>query len=556
MMRCIKNLFSYALTDYVTIVLALMILGITGVFLSSCQITTKPEHNIVADPVFTPDGGVFDSLTIVSLSSATDNCVIRYTVDGSEPTVYSTIYDKGVALTKSATIKAKAYKLFWTPSSITSASYIVHPYQEVAAPTFSPAGGIWDSVDVSIACTTSGAYIRYTMDGSEPDSSSTIYSGQIHIYSSTTLKAKAFKDDWIPSETASASYSINIYTVAMPTITPAGGSYSSIPVVTLNCETEGATIRYTTDGTDPTQNSTPYTNPIYIAASATLKVKGFKEYWASSLAAKSNFVVTITPTQMVYVMGGTYLMGDTYGEGSSHELPVHSVTLSPYYLGKYEVTQAEWAEIMGSNPATGEGLGNNYPAFNISSYAALVYCNLRSMSEGLDPCYVIMGSANPSAWGPIPSLYNHQWSAFVYCYWDNNGYRLPSEAEWEYAARGASNQPDYRFSGSNNVNEVAWYMGTSTTDGPSPVGTKNANALGIYDMSGNLWEWIWDGYDDEYYSISPQDNPPGPTGDGTRIVRGGAWSYGVGECRVSCRGFTYPHLVDRGVGFRVCRSAH
>lgn len=258
------------------------------------------------------------------------------------------------------------------------------------------------------------------------------------------------------------------------------------------------------------------------------------------------------PENFVLVPGGTFLMGDTRGAGNSNELPVHSVTLNPFYIGKYEVTQAEYALYMpGSNWTSSYGLGDNYPAYYVSWYAILKYCNLRSLAEGLTPVYSISGSTNPADWGAVPTNYNTAWDAAI-CNWSANGYRLPTEAEWEYAARGGSTTPDYIYSGSNDINTVAWYSGNSGLTS-HPVGTKAPNGISTFDMSGNVWEWCWDWYSSSYYSSSPASNPTGPASGTGRVIRGGYWVNDAYDCRVANRSVNYPTYSYCRGGFRVCR---
>ncbi|MDD4310228.1 MAG: SUMF1/EgtB/PvdO family nonheme iron enzyme [Candidatus Cloacimonetes bacterium] len=263
------------------------------------------------------------------------------------------------------------------------------------------------------------------------------------------------------------------------------------------------------------------------------------------------------PVNFVFVPGGTFTMGDTRGGGNSNELPTHSVTLNSFYLGKYEVTQSEWQTVMGSNPASGYGVGANYPVYNVSWYAILKYCNLRSMAEGLTPAYTINYTTNPEYWGAVPTSSNSMWNAAI-CNWSANGYRLPTEAEWEYAARGATSNPDYLYSGSDDINAVAWYWDNNNSGGyPSgskPVGLKVPNGLGLYDMSGNVGEWCWDWYGSSYYSSSPGNNPTGPASGSYRVKRGGLWYFSASSCRVAYRSGNSPYGSDYGVGFRLCRA--
>ena len=259
--------------------------------------------------------------------------------------------------------------------------------------------------------------------------------------------------------------------------------------------------------------------------------------------------------EMVRVPGGTFTMGRTKGDGPNYELPTHSVTLSSFYIGKYQVTQGEYEAIMGSNPSHSYSVGNKYPVYYVSWYDAIKFCNLCSMREKLVPAYSIAGSTNPDNWGEVPSTGDDDsiWSAAI-CNWNANGYRLPTEAEWEYAARGATNNPDYFYSGSDNARDVAWYNENAST--MFHVGTKAPNGLGIYDMSGNVFEWCWDWYGSSYYSSSPSNNPRGPASGSDRMIRGGCWSLNDRYCRVSNRSDNNPAYKNSIIGFRVCRSVN
>ncbi len=260
-----------------------------------------------------------------------------------------------------------------------------------------------------------------------------------------------------------------------------------------------------------------------------------------------------TPTQMILVPGGTFTMGDTHGGGDADELPTHSVTLSSFMIGKYEVTQEEWLTLMGSNPASGFGLGPNYPVYNISWYAILKYCNLRSINEGLTPVYTINSSTNPVYWGAVPIAVDAIWDAAI-CNWTANGYRLPTEAEWEFAARGGTSTPDYLYSGGEDANTLLWYLdnwGTANNSSHT-VGGLAPNALGIYDMSGNVWEMCWDSYG--AYSSSPETNPHGAASGTGHLRRGGGWDGLALYCRISNRGWGDQYYTYFEDGFRLCRS--
>jgi len=338
---------------------------------------------------------------------------------------------------------------------------------------------------------------------------------------------------------------------AKPTFSPASGTYANSINVTIS-STVGATIFYTIDGSHPSSNSPVYTNPIPISTTTTIKAQAIRDGWEDSIVESVTYTIEI-PGQMVFVPGGSFTMGDTRGEGIFDELPTHTVTLNSFFMGRYEVTQAEWQSVMGSNPASGYGVGDNYPVYLVSWYAILKYCNLRSINEGLSPIYVINGSANPANWGAVPTSNSDAWND-VLCNWNANGYRLPTEAEWEFAARGATNNPDYLYAGSNDINSVAWYGGDNTPAGSKPVGGKTANGLGLYDMSGNVWEWVWDRYSFSYYSFSPLYNPAGPVSGTTRGFRGGSWSINANFSRVASRDDYYPYSSSYDSGFRLVRA--
>ncbi|MDZ4121958.1 MAG: SUMF1/EgtB/PvdO family nonheme iron enzyme [Candidatus Cloacimonadaceae bacterium] len=276
------------------------------------------------------------------------------------------------------------------------------------------------------------------------------------------------------------------------------------------------------------------------------------------VSADDGYEPPTVPVNFVLVPGGSFTMGDTRGGGNSNELPTHSVTLNSFYMAKYEVTQSEWQAVMGtwnSDPLGwgSAGVGSNYPVYYVSWYAILKYCNLRSMAEGLTPVYTISSSTDPANWGAVPTSNNATWNAAI-CNWSANGYRLPTEAEWEYAARGATNTPDYLYSGSNDINAVAWYDGNNTPNSTKPVGTKAHNGIGLYDMSGNVFEWCWDWYADTYNSSSPINNPTGPTSGTFRVRRGGSFDSSATSCRVAFRSGNNPNFRYNFIGLRVVRA--
>lgn len=238
---------------------------------------------------------------------------------------------------------------------------------------------------------------------------------------------------------------------------------------------------------------------------------------STKVTAKSSYInngaiIRTLISNMVYVQGGTLAMGATKEQGElplSDEKPMHYVTLSSFNIGKYEVTQEIWIAIMGSNPSYFKG--NKRPVENVSWEKCQEF--IRRLNSMTGKCF-----------------------------------RLPTEAEWEYAARGGRNSQHLRFPGTAFLNDVAWYKYNS--DGVTHnVGQKNPNELGLYDMSGNVWEWCQDWWDS--YDGSSQIGPKGPSSGFNKIFRGGGYDSQDEDCRVSRRSFLPPEYYSENLGFRL-----
>ena len=230
-------------------------------------------------------------------------------------------------------------------------------------------------------------------------------------------------------------------------------------------------------------------------------------------AGNQLFTVNGVSFEMVRVEGGTFTMGATAEQGrdaDKREKPTHQVTLSSYSIGKTEVTQALWQAVMGKsvsqiaseNGWNTYGVGSNYPMYYIS----------------YEDCQTFIRKLNALT---------------------GKNFRLPTEAEWEFAARGGNKSQGFKYSGSKKIDNVAWYKNNSSST-THPVATKAPNELGIYDMSGNVYEWCNDWYSSSYYTSASQTNPTGPNLGLDIVVRGGCWSVNAGCCRVSFRAGNYP----------------
>ena len=215
------------------------------------------------------------------------------------------------------------------------------------------------------------------------------------------------------------------------------------------------------------------------------------------------FTVEGVEFKMVAVKGGTFQMGATSEQQDTYddERPVHSVTLSDYYIGETEVTQALWQAVMGSNPSNFTG-NSQRPVESVSWNDCQTFISRLNSKTGMN-------------------------------------FRLPTEAEWEYAARGGNRSNKTQYSGSSNIDNVAWYDSNSGST-THPVKGKSPNELGLYDMSGNVWEWCSDWYSSDYYSNSPRNNPQGPSSGSRRVLRGGSWGSYAQRCRVACRDYGGP----------------
>ena len=292
------------------------------------------------------------------------------------------------------------------------------------------------------------------------------------------------------------------------TVTPAEAVWCSVlPSTSTGSGTITVTATENTATTPRTATITIKGKTSGDETTVTVTQKGKSEDTESQAFTVTGNGKTVT-FKMVRVEHGTFQMGATTEQGSdadSDEKPEHTVTLtSDYYMGETEVTQALWYAVMGQKPtASGSqwnstyGLGDQRPAY---------YISWNDCQEFITKLNALTGKT----------------------------FRMPTEAEWEFAARGGNKSKGYKYAGSNTIGDVAWYWDNSSSQ-THDVATKQPNELGLYDMSGNVWEWCSDWYSSSYYSSSPSTDPTGPTSGSGRVFRGGSWNYNAGYCRVAYR---------------------
>ncbi|GAM09443.1 serine/threonine-protein kinase pkn1 [Geobacter sp. OR-1] len=239
---------------------------------------------------------------------------------------------------------------------------------------------------------------------------------------------------------------------------------------------------------------------------------------SAAVGQAAGYTDAVTGMEFVLVKGGCYQMGNTFAGGSGNEKPVHKVCVDDFYVGKFEVTQAQYQKVMGKNPAAFKGCGLSCPVDSVSWEDAQEF--IRKLNAG-----------------------------------SGKNFRLPYEAEWEYAARSGGRNEQYAgTSDLERLGDYAWYEANSS-DKTHEVGTRKPNGLGIYDMSGSLWEWCADWYDENYYANSPEENPSGALAGSNRVSRGGSWSSSAEDLRTAVRSGDVPGSQNNDNGFRLAFPA-
>lgn len=233
--------------------------------------------------------------------------------------------------------------------------------------------------------------------------------------------------------------------------------------------------------------------------------------------------ITASDTKMVLIKGGTFKMGSAKGKGDA--ITVHDVKINDFYMDVHEVTQKNYKALMNLNPS--KFFGEDRPVERVRWMDAAYYCNARSEKDGLKPCY------NTETWE---------------CDFTANGYRLPTEAEWEYACRGGTTGDYFFKDGTAKLQNYAWFRENSR-EKTHPVATKQPNPYGLFDILGNVAEWCNDNYGEDYYSVSPKDNPKGPEVGKKKVLRGGSWQSRSKYCTVYQRFSDAPATPDICQGY-------
>ena len=375
---------------------------------------------------------------------------------------------------------------------------------------------------------------------------------------------------------------ITQHPAAMTTVT-AGSITGSLSVVAS--VTGEATLSYQWFSNTSASNAGGSELPGMTGASFTLPTDlavGRHYFFAQATAAGATpmrsavaaVVVRPPPVDVVWVQGGSFNRGQEPGFSGGDTGPVYTITISAFYLGRHQVTREQWTTVMAGNPNGIPDTNINWssapanfheflfnvnrrPVTHVSWYDAIVFSNRMSIQRGLIPAYELPNqwpgatswSNDPDTWGAVPTIPSERWDN-VRIVPGSTGYRLPTEAQWEFAAKGGNDQRPYTFAGNNAATEVGWIHDNSGSS-PRMVGRLPANSLGLHDMTGNAWEWVWDWFGG--YTALPPTDPVGASSGSDRVVRGGGWGSGANVARSVFRGIGNPIDRGSGFGFRVAR---
>ena len=593
-------------------IIAVLVAMAMGLAVFGCKVETETEYvdKTYAEVVTFTAEDAGEAGVKVAMASKTEGAAIYYTTDGTEPTEKSERYTETVTFGKDTVVKAVALKkgIENSPVSVAKVSIktktveVDKVYAEAVTFTAEDAGEA--GVKVAMATKTEGAAIYYTVDKS---SESLKYSDPLTFSKDTEIKAFAVKKGIENSPISVAKVSIRTKTITEKvyvcakcqkeyktaqeaidccaetpdTTAPAdvtelaAAAKDSSVVLTWKDATDEDIFGYLVSWKAESQGRAL----VALEKDSLIAAKGQQGCVVTGLTNGTKYTFTVktmdtsgnksggvtvkaAPVSLaeVFVKIPAVSIAETesWTPGSEVFVSGRNLEIASFYMSDHEVTRGEYKAVMGSDPSTadahdkdgneltGDDNVKNNPVNNINWYYALVYCNTRSIKEGLTPCYAIGGKTNPSEWGSVPTSGDSTWNAAT-CDSTANGYRLPTEAEWEWAARGGES---YTYAGSNDIDEVAWYE--TNPRGTRDVKTKKANGYGLYDMSGNVWEWCWDWYG----SISSDTASSGPASGSYRCIRGGSWSLNADSAQVANRNnYDYPYARYNNFGFRPVRNA-
>ena len=531
----------------ITLFMSMMVI----IAFASCKTETEyiPKE-YAASVTFTIEETTTEGTLAVVMATETKGAKIYYTVDNSVPSSESTEYTEKVTVNKDTVFKAIAIKEGMENSAISVATVFVEVENIVYSSEISETG-LYTVYQIQQEKTGGKSIEDYEIF--EVEENRTIEAGTTledikKSYEGFTAKILAQNENAIY-----VFYDRNTITYTFQT-----GTEGKFEDGTIEKEVSGL---YGTTYTRPkAPTSADYNFSKWLDSDGSVAPTTFgaeNKTFVASWKLKGEGGDEI-PEGFVLVAGTSISGTETWTPTSNVFVSDRSITIPDLIVSDHEVTRGEYKDVMGSDPSTasandkdgneleGDDVLNN-PVNYVSWYDALVYCNKLSMQENLTPCYSIDGSTDPDDWGKVPTSSNTTWNAAT-CDFEANGYRLPTEAEWEWLARGGEN---YTYAGSDNVDDVAWYTSNTNDTGTREVKTKAPNGYGLYDMSGNVYEWCWDWYG----SISDSSAADGATSGSYRVYRGGSWCRSDRYCQVAYRGSYGPDLRFNYFGFRVVRPS-